>query len=381
MTDRELRELKRRLKPEKCTVSRIRGCFVNSTKQILYRINQSLAIASEDVSEMLLGTLRKALSGSIGTTLSEINYSTNDVTDKEEHALLERIRKSSLEDSDALELLYTRISESLEIDSNYVILLASDAYDVVTRSSDGESGESSETHRYFILAICPVKESPEVLTFREADSLFHRGAAAGILSSPEIGIMYPAFDDRRTNIYGALYYTRSSSESYPDLAMRVLGKTAPMPRKQQKEAFSETINSTVGDAMSLDVIRKVQANVEAITEAHKESRDPEPLTLTKFTVREILENAGVEGEMLDRFGEAMDENFGKSAALTPKTVIPTNKFELSMPEVKISINPEYRDLVTVKKIDGESCIVIRVSGPATVNGIALSLDEDPSENR
>ena len=70
MTDRELREIKRRFRPDKSNVSRIVGCFINENKQVSYKINQSLALANITVSEKLLQILGKALSGSVG--ISEI---------------------------------------------------------------------------------------------------------------------------------------------------------------------------------------------------------------------------------------------------------------------------------------------------------------------
>ena len=88
MNEKELREIKRRFRPERTNVPRIVGCFVNENKQIIARINQSLGLEESIVSEKLLSTMKKVLSGSIGTNLVDVPFSTKQVTDSEEHKLL-----------------------------------------------------------------------------------------------------------------------------------------------------------------------------------------------------------------------------------------------------------------------------------------------------
>lgn len=375
MTDRELREIKRRFRPDKCNISRIVGCFVNSNKQILYKITQPLGLGDSAVSERLLSVMRRAITGSIGTNLNSIDFSTKEVSESEEHKLLMTLRATGLGDAGALDRLYSKIADTLELDSNYAILLANDVYDVPERGSDGEERDSTTQFSYVVCAICPVKDAPEALTFREADSLFHASSAAGILSSPELGFMFPAFDGRAANIYGALYYTRSKSSAYGSFTERVFGHPAPMPPAHQKAAFSEGLSSALSDECDLALVRAMHAAVGEMVEAHKESRDPEPLTLTKHTVKEMLTALGVDGEKIERFGETMDERFGKGAAVSPRNVISHNKFDLKMPEVKISISPEYRDYISTREIGGERYITIKVTGPVEINGIAVSLDK------
>jgi hypothetical protein len=215
MTDKEIREIKRRLKPERAAISRIVGCFVNTNKQILYRINQPLGAVDDDVAEKLFSTMRKLLTGSVGTSLTSIDFSTAEVSGGDEHSLLERLRKSSLEDSEALELLYSKIAASLDFETNYVILLASDAYDVISKGKDGEDGESTELFRYFLLAVCPVKEAPEVLTFREADSLFHTAGISSLLSSGRPKIICTHTSTLGANFLNREYPSRKSPKLCP----------------------------------------------------------------------------------------------------------------------------------------------------------------------
>ena len=63
MNQRELGELRRRFRPEKSAISRIYGCYVNSSREIIAYIDQSLGLMPQEEAEKYLGLLKKALSG------------------------------------------------------------------------------------------------------------------------------------------------------------------------------------------------------------------------------------------------------------------------------------------------------------------------------
>lgn len=374
MTEKELREIKRRFRPEKSNIPKIVGCFVNGNKQIISRISQPIGVTDSVVSEKLLGVMKKTLSGSLGTNLTDISFSTRQVSESEEHKLLMGLVKSRLGDADLLERFYTRVTESVSLDSNYVILLASDVYDVFSYGRDGEESGSSEVFSYIICAVCPVKSMPEALSFREADSLFHTLSASALLASPELGFMFPAFDDRKTNIYNALYYTRSIAESYKEFTENIFASEPPMPPKLQKATFNGCLTDALADECSFEVVRSVHAQIGEMLEAHKESRDPEPLMITKETVKSVLAGCGIDNEKIEKLDKSFDENFGKNAELSPKNIVSVKKFEVETPEVSIKVDPEHRDLVSTQVINNVKYVMIRVDGGVEVNGINITID-------
>ena len=375
MTEKELREIKRRFRPEKSNIPRIVGCFVNSNNEIIAKISQSIQFEDSVVSEKLLGVMKKTLSGSLGTNLSEISFSTKQVTDSEEHKLLMKLRETELRDEEVLNDFYSRVKSTLSFEGNYVILLANDIYDVFERRAEGEERDSSERFSYVICAICPVKNAPEALSFKEADSLFHTVSASSLLSSPELGFMFPAFDDRKTNIYSSLFYKKSLSEGYEEFVLGVFGKEAPMPPKAQKAAFNECLADVLSEECSFEVVRTINAELSEMIEEHRESKNPEPLVITKATVKTVLEGCGIGEEKIERIGEVMDESFGTNAELSPKNIISQNKFELITPDVTIKVNPEKRELVSTQLIDGVQYIMIRAESGVEVNGINIKFDK------
>ena len=375
MTEKDLRELKRRFRPERSCVPKIVGCIINENREIAAKINQSIPLSGSFVSEKLLSVMKKALSGTLGTNLRGIEFSTEDVLRGDAHKLLMKLRESHLDDEEALSDFYDKVRGSLEIKGNYAILLANDVYDVPEYSKDGEESGSSSVFSYIVCAICPVKTLPESLSFKENEGIFRMFSASGVLGSPELGFTFPSFDDRAANIYSVLYYTRSVAENYQPFVEEVFRKSAPMAPKAEKQEFSRILEEELGEDCSLDLVRSVESELSEMVKIHKESKDPEPLTITKETVKAVLRSSGIEEDKVERVGEAFDEGFGAGAEISPKNLAALKRFEIKAPDITIKIDPEHRDLVSCEVRDNVKYVMIRVEGEVELNGVKINLDQ------
>ena len=140
MNQKELNEIRRRFKLDKNAISRIYGCYVNSSKEIIANIDASLGLMSQEEQEMYLTLLKKALSGTLGRNLIDIEFSTAQVTGSDEHRLLQTIRQTDARDQNSRETLYRRIIDAMDMgETNYLILLAADTYDVPYKGRDDET--------------------------------------------------------------------------------------------------------------------------------------------------------------------------------------------------------------------------------------------------
>ena len=63
MNLKEVSELRRRFRMDRNAISRIYGCFVNSSREIVSYIDESMGILPQDEAEKYLNLLKKALSG------------------------------------------------------------------------------------------------------------------------------------------------------------------------------------------------------------------------------------------------------------------------------------------------------------------------------
>jgi hypothetical protein len=214
------------------------------------------------------------------------------------------------------------------------------------------------------------------LSYYVRENCFRNIVADSMISPPALGFMFPAFDNRSTNLYGALYYTRATDNSHTEFTDAVFNAgPLPMPATEQKETFRSVLADATGEACSLPVIRSVHAQLHQAMEEHKISKEPEPLVVDKYAIRDMLGFCGVPEESIEQFEEKFDKGFGQNAALSPRNIVETNKFEVRTPDVVIKCNPARTDLVETRVIDGVKYVLIRADGGVEVNGIDVKIEE------
>ncbi|MBE6622079.1 MAG: DUF4317 domain-containing protein [Ruminococcaceae bacterium] len=374
MNIKEIAEIKKRFHAEKGNISRIRGCCVNEKKEIISQFDQSLNLMSVEESEEVLSLLKKTLSGSLGRNLIDVSFTNHQVLDSEEHRLLSAVRTSHLADDEAVGRLFDRIRAGYESDGNYLILLASDSYDVPSYSSDGEKkGDSKGVYTYFLCAICPVKMTRSTLGYRMVEHQLRNNTPDWVIAPPQAGFLFPAFDGRTANIYNVLFYTRDVSDNREELVDALFRSTVPMPAATQKQAFQTMIRDTLAEELSIDVVKTVQEQIGTMIEEHKALKDPDPLVVSKHTVSDLLRSCGVEEARVDSFGERFDETFGEKAEVPPQNLLNVKQFEVKTPSVSIRLTAETSDLVETRVIDGQKYILVRAEGVVEVNGVEISI--------
>lgn len=374
MNEKEISEIRRRFRADKSNISRIRGCYVNENKEIVSEFNQSLSIMAQDESEEMLAVLKKTLSGTIGKNLIDIEFSTRQVMESDEHKLLMALKNSALEDNEAVTEFYGRVIRSLSFDCSYLILLSCDKYDVFSYSKDGKKDEDSSTvFTYILCSICPVKMTKPALSYFAYENAFHNISANSIVGAPELGFMFPAFDDRAANIYNALYYTRSTSLIHEDFVNNIFQSEIPMPAAVQKEAFQSILSDSVSEDCNFEVVQAVHEQICEMIEEHKANKEERPLRISKRTVTGVLHSCGVDEARVAAFEENYDSAFGADTEICPQNIVDTKQFELRTPDVTIKVNPERSDLVKTEVIDGVKYILIRADENVEVNGVNIRI--------
>lgn len=375
MNDREVSELRRRFRADKSNITKVRGCYVSDKGEILTHFSTSVALMLEDEKEKVLTVLKKALSGAVGKNLMEISFPTRQVMEGTEHRLLRDLKDSRLEDDAACEKLYEKIIKTVSFDTNYLILLAYDAYDVPFKGKDGGtfSEGSDQVFSYIVCSICPVKLSKSGLSFHMQEQEFHNSKTDWLVTAPELGFLFPAFDDRSSNLYGALAYTRNAGDNHREFVETVFGAQAPMAATVQKETFETMLGSALEEECSMKVVQAVHAQFSDMIEEHKQSKDREPLMVSKPELNHMLKTGGVPEEKIKVFSDKFDEEFGEHTDLRPKLLVDTGKFRVETPDVKIQVAPDKRDLVETRILGGVKYILIRAEEGVEVNGVSVEI--------
>lgn len=380
MNEKEIGELRRRQRRDRSNITAIYGCYVNDNKEIITQFRQSTGIMPENESDKYFALLRRVFSGGIGKNLIDITFKTSQVASSPEHALLMELRKSALKDEEKLQELYQKIIDNIQLEGSYVILLGCDSYDVPFKSKDDamQKDASEENFTYLVCAICPVKQTKANLHYVPEEKLFHDGAIQNLVSAPALGFLFPAFDNRSTNIYNALLYTRDIKAGQDQLIEALFNTPVPKPAAEQKKSFEALLSTCLGEECSLDVVQTVHDQLSQRIELHKESKVPEPLLITKEDVKEVLASCGVSEEHMAKFSVDYDEAFGFGAELHPKNIIDNKHFEVKTPDVVIKVDPTRADLVETRIIGGVKYILICADENVEVNGVNIHIGEPES---
>ena len=381
MIDKEISEIRRHLRRDRSNMTAIYGCYVNDNKEIISEFRQSTGIMPENEGDKYFALLRRTLSGSIGRNLIDITFKTSQVASSPEHKLLMDLRETQLKDDELRRSFYQKVIDSVVLEGNYLILLGYDTYDVPFKSRDDafQKDNSDETYSYILCSICPVKQTKGGLHYIPEEQTFHDGAGSQMISAPALGFLFPAFDNRSTNIYNALYYTHDVKTSQDALIETLFNAPVPQPAEEQKKTFEALLTTSLGDECSLDVVQTVHDQLRERIALHKEAKVPEPLMIAKADVKEVLAACGVSEEHLSKFSVDYDEAFGFEADLHPKNIIDDKHFELKTPDVVIKVDPTRNDLIETRVIGGVKYIMICADEAVEVNGVNITIAGEEKE--
>ena len=374
MNQKEISELKHRFRVDKNAIGHVYGCYVSGSREVISYIDEPLNMMPLEEAEKYLGLLKKTFSGTLGKNLIDIVFSTQQVADSDEHRLLMALRDSRLKDGEVRKEFYQKVIDSLDMgNGNYLILLTHDAYDVPYRGKDDETqtDASDEVFSYIVCCVCPVKDGKLELGYCPGENEFHNCAASQVVSPPELGFLFPAFDDRAANIYNALAYARKPDELHQEFLDAIFHTEPPMSPAEQKEAFQTALREALNGTCSLEVVQAVHEQLSARINEHRENKDPEPLSVTAQEIGGILRDCGTAEEKISAFVEQCGESFGKDAALDPANLIESRRFDVKATDISISIPPEQSYQVETQIIRGKKYILIPAGEGIEVNGMPV----------
>ena len=375
MNEKEIAEIRRRFNPQKTNITSVHGCFVNEKREITAEFSQVLANLTPDETESLLALLKKLLSGGIDRNLLDIEFSNEQVLGGAEHKRLLKLRDSSLNDETALKELFTDIISAVKTEGSFLILAAADSYDVFTYTEDGKKSEdSTELFKYFVCGVFPLKLTKPQLSFTAFDSAFKNIAANSVICAPEVGFMFPAFDDRAANIYNTVFYTKDSGADHSEIIGKLFAAKPPMPADSQRETFNTLLTDVTDGENNLEIIKNISDEIGEILTDRKERKDYEPLSFSRDDICDILRSADVAEERIEGFKDSFDKSFGEKARLNPQNLVETKRFELTNTDISIKINPERSELVETRVIDGVKYILIRADEEIEVNGVPININ-------
>lgn len=375
MNKKEIAEIKKRFTKTKCSITRICGCYVDAEKEKRMTLKEAFLGLPEEEMFKYIDIFRKTLSGSIGKTLLNMEFPSEQETREDgTQVFLMKLLESKLQEDDLLNEFYDKVIANYGYPENYFIILIHDAYDIPKITTDGvENFDASEyVYDYLLCSICPVKLTKPGLSYNAETNHIQDRIRDWLVQPPELGFLFPAFNDRNMDIHSLLYYSKNSDELDLAITEHLLGCQMPLPAKSQKETFNAIVEESLGLECDYEVVKSIHENLNQMVEENKEN--PEPLALDRADMTKLLEKSGVEDEQIEKFEARYDETVGEKESLMAANISNSRKFEVRTPDVTVQVNPERTDLVETKMIDGVPCLVIEINDLVEVNGIQIVSD-------
>ena len=315
---------------------------------------------------------RSGLSGTVGKNLINMEFPLAAEAEGGTQNFLLKLRDSELKDDGLIEEFYDKIIEHYDYGENYYIILVHCAYDIPAKATDGmEMFDASDyVYEFIQCTICPVKLSKAGLCYNSVTNVIENRTRDWLVEAPIQGFLFPAFNDRNTDIHGLLYYIKKPEDMPEEFIDKVLGCRIPMAAKEQKETFQAIVEETLGESCDFETVKNIHENLSELLEETKD--EPVPLTLDKVQVKQLLENNGASQEKLEeleeRYSQAGDE---APAPFVVSNVVNAKSFDIKTPDVSIKVAPDKTHLVETRMVDGRPCIVITINEHVEINGIAV----------
>lgn len=316
MNKKEVLELKRRFKKEAATFTRVCGCYVDGNHNKICKFGNTFLNLEEDEFYKYLEIANKSLSGTLGNNLLELHFPIEEEEVGGRQQILMALRASKLEDENLLDAFYDLVIDTYDHAGNYLIVLFHDAYDVMTRTSDNNNlDESEEVYEYLICAICPVDLSKPGLGFLEEEHRIGPRVRDWVVGAVDTAFLFPAFNDRSTDIHSTLFYTKNTKEPHSEFMANGLGCGIERTATEQKMAFHSIVRNVLGaeDEHTNDVLLDLQQNLSDMIDEYAETHDDDEdvFLLDKEVVTKLLADSEISEEKAAKIEKSVDEAFGE----------------------------------------------------------------------
>ncbi len=410
MTKKEVMEIKRRLKKEGCTFTRMCGCYVDAEKNKVVDFGQTFLNLEDEEFYKYLEIAKKVLSGNIGNNLLTLDIPLEEEAAGGRQQFLMGLRESKLKNEELIDRFYDLVIDSYDYAGNYLILVFHDAYDVMTRTTDNNKlDESEEVYEYLLCAICPVSLSKPGLGYRADENRIGPRIRDWVVGVPDTGFVFPAFNDRTTDIHSLLFYTRDTKEPHSEFMENGLGCGSKRTATEQKNLFSHIVKHALGDddENSNEVLLDLQQKMSDYMEEQDVLFDEETgVILEGDELEKLMSDTGISDDAASSIKEAYTEKFSNQmpevAHLIDQKTLEANArvreeeaLRAEVEELKqqvalhhadnaddaddgiktydviLRVKPEKVPQIKSQMIDGQKCLVIPMdeNEHAAVNGV------------
>ena len=318
MNKKDVLEIRRRF-TKNTSIDRVSGCYVDCNRNIVVKFNESFYSLAEEEFYKYLEIAKKTMAGNVGNNILELDFPSDEEETGGRQEFFMQLKKSGLKEEELLDRLYNDIIEKYAYTGNFIIIVFHDSYDVMKKTSDDlELDESEEVFEYILVSVCPVELSKPALGYRSDENRIGARIRDWVVGAPDVGFMFPAFDDRSSNIHKVDYFTRDPKSPHPEFVEDILGCNTKRTAYEQRETMKLIVNKAYKDEDKAgEVLLDIEESFKLKTdEAEREGIAPTaPIVLSADIIDEVIEENNIGEEqgayikktMLDEFADELPE--------------------------------------------------------------------------
>lgn len=401
MNKKEVAEIKRQIKfgNEDLLINKIGIYYINKENAVICSSikhfteeNDMIAGKAEGNSwnqldeVTFLEIFKKTLGGQLGKGLveyaipNEILLGTDNCYTK-----LNDVLDDNLETKETVDKYVSFLADSLNKDEEYAICLLSALYTLPVKDAKGFKTKDedlmleSEEFNFLIVSICPVVPVKLGLLYdKNTNEIEHKPNEDKTIALPTSGFLFPAFNNRSTDINNILVFNKKAKE--PDLALirNALGCNFIMDADEEQNKFNTILTKVItgDDDLNVAVDYNITQSIYSIIseKISNSALDTEMPTISKSELKSILSRSGVSDVKLEKFDEVYDEVLdNQKIQFKAVNVINASKLDIKSPDVVINVKSDKSEKITAKQIDGKRCLVVELDENVEINGLNVKV--------
>lgn len=288
-------EIKKRMSPKDCNITRMRGCYVDSEKNIVTSINERFLSLPTEEFYKYLDIACAAYSKNIDNKMLSLEMTESEANSGTMKLMLQKAVQTGLKDEEAVEEIYQRIIDTYEYVGNYLILLFYEAYDVPRIGTDGEEqGESEEVFQYVLCVICPVNLTAAGLEYNQKRNVFEPRERDWVVGKPDVAFQYPSWEERTAEYDKYTFYCATPGDMPHRFMELGLGTVSIKSATEIRNEFEKLFyNATQSEELKEDYVIRMNRLINIMEIGHTRTTGEPELILTGDDLQNLLKSAGI----------------------------------------------------------------------------------------
>ncbi|MBQ8979754.1 MAG: DUF4317 domain-containing protein [Oscillospiraceae bacterium] len=375
MNKKEINEIKKNFTPDSglFSINRVMMSFVDGEGNVRCTVNKGYHELEPDEAEVIMETLKKTLSGTLGKNLSEYPFPNESYTEGGAQHTIYAALKDKFENEETNRAFIERVTSNYAAGTAYALISAVCTYTVIRRAKDDTKTDDDFEHTFMVTACCPSQTADDGLYYNgEEESIFKKINNEMIISkAPQDGFFYPVFSDRQTDINSVMYYTKSPKKPNLSMVEDVLDCTFVYTCEGEKERFRAVLTAVCGEELDYGIITSVNDIIEDVIAQNQ--NETEPPVIDAPRMKNILAETGISDERISTVDEIFEQIVGEGTLRASNLV--ESKVTLAASAITVNVGKDATDKVRTSLIGGRKCLVIDLDDPnLTINGIDTTVD-------